>query len=95
MELKVFSIFDSKMTTFQMPYFKLTLGATLRDFEDLVNDPKTMAYNHSEDFQLYEIGTWDDQTALFTPKTPLTMVAAATEYKKDLQAKKLSKLAEA
>lgn len=82
MTIKVFAIHDGKMKMFQLPFFIHTVGAALRLFEDLCNDPKSTVNRHPEDFVLYEIGTYDDNTAEFISNHPLSMVAAATEYAK-------------
>jgi len=79
---KVFSIHDGKAKAFQLPFYMQTVGAAIRAFEDLANDPKTIVSRHPEDFVLYEIGSYDDSTAEVVNNHPLSLVAAATEFKK-------------
>jgi len=72
MQLKMYSIRDSKSEIFNRPFFKNTEGEALRDFETGVKDPSTMLHNHPEDFDLFYLGVYDDNTgkmeSLPTPK---------------------------
>lgn len=79
---KAFSVYDGKAKTFSVPFFKLTVGMALRDFEDLVNHPETMVNRHPEDFVLYEVGNFDDSNGMLEFISPLNLVATANEYKK-------------
>lgn len=65
MILKAFSIRDAKSEIFHPPFFKTTHGEAERDFRTTANDPKTMICQHPEDFDLYFIGVYDDQTGRF------------------------------
>jgi len=80
MTTKIFSIYDGKAKIFQTPFFRITTGMALRDFEDLVNDPKTIVNKHPSDFVLYEIGSYDDNTGETVSKSPINLVATASEY---------------
>jgi len=95
MELKAFSIYDAKTKVFSLPQYQVTLGSILRSFGDLVNDGQSMVSKHPEDYQLYEVGTWDDSNASFTPKSPLNLVATATEYKQSALKTDATKIQEA
>lgn len=77
MELKAFSIRDSKGEIFNPPFYKKTWGEAERDFHQLVKDEKSMVYKYPEDFDLYCVGSYDDQTGLFIPEaTPRHVVKA-------------------
>jgi len=80
MTTKIFALHDGKAKFFQVPFFMPTVGMALRGFQDLCLDPQTMVYKHPEDFTLYEIGAFDDQTATFIPLSPINLIATATEY---------------
>jgi len=74
-----FSIFDSKSKVFQMPFFMLNSDQAIRAFGDAVNSPdSTVISRHPEDFQLYQIGIYDDSTATLTQVTPLQMLSTGT-----------------
>ena len=68
MVLKAFAIHDQKSKASHTPFFKHTNGEAERDFKTAVND--TTASNnlakYPEDFDLYHVGEYDDQTGIFT-----------------------------
>lgn len=66
MKLKVFSIRDSKAQIFNQPWFARTHGEAERNFEQLVRDEKSTIYQYPEDYDLYHIGEYDDETGLVT-----------------------------
>ena len=73
MIVKMFSVYDSKVKSYAQPFFAPTKGAAIRMFSDLVADSSTMVAKHPGDFTLFEIGSYDDQTAgvvaLITPES--------------------------
>lgn len=77
MELKAFSIRDAKAEIFNPPFYKKTHGEAERDFKTLVNDPKSQVYLYAEDYDLYFIGVYDDNTGKFMSlDTPQHLVKA-------------------
>lgn len=80
-KLIIVSMFDSKVSAFGPPGFVVHLGEALREWENAVNDPKSNPGKYPSDFQLYQLGEFDNSTGVFTPKTP-ELVASALEYKK-------------
>lgn len=72
MQLLAFSIRDAKGDVFHSPFFKKTHGEAERDFDRLVNEPNSMPGQYPDDFDLYFLGDYDDQSgkfsALDTPK---------------------------
>ena len=62
MILKMFSIRDQKAEVFNQPWFAKTHGEAERNFRQLVKDPKSMVSQFPEDYSLYYIGQYDDQT---------------------------------
>lgn len=71
MQLRMFSIFDSKVQTFNSPWFMLTAGAALRAFADMRDDPNTMIHKHPGDYTLFEVGVFDQWTGEFVPHEAL------------------------
>lgn len=77
MQLKIFSIRDSKSEVFNTPFYKKTHGEAERDFRSVVNDEKSTLNKYPEDFDLYYIGEYDDNKGLITPlDTPQHVVKA-------------------
>lgn len=62
MYVQVFAIYDIKAKTFGQPIFQLTEGTARRAFSDLVNDPSTQFNKYPDDFTLFQIGTYDDNS---------------------------------
>lgn len=65
MKLFILSLRDIKANLYNIPIFTPNINVTLRDLRDLVNDPqgKENWQKHPEDFELWELGTWDTETA--------------------------------
>lgn len=71
MVLKMFTIRDQKSELFHKPFFKTTHGEAERDFTQACNDPQSTIHKFPEDFDLYYLGTYDDNAGSFKPvKTP-------------------------
>jgi len=67
MKLKAFSVRDSKAEVYGQPFYGNTHGHAERSFSQLVNDKTSQPGQYPEDFDLYHIGEYDDQTGIFTP----------------------------
>lgn len=80
MKLKVFGIRDSKAMAFLQPYFSPSVGGAVRAFADEVNDGKGMITKHPDDFILYELGEFDDNTGLFVSLTPIVMLGCGKDF---------------
>ena len=61
----MFSIHDSKGEIFNPPFFKSTHGEAERDFQTASQDDQSMISKYPEDFDLYYLGEYDDQTGKF------------------------------
>mgnify|MGYP000426986884 CR=1 FL=1 len=82
MQKKVYSIHDTKAEAFIQPFFAPTDGLALRMFEDNVNNKDSQLNMHPEDFNLYQVGQWDDNKGLIEPETPPKHIGTAIEYLK-------------
>lgn len=69
MRLVIVAIRDRAVDAFGTPFFVPALGGALRSFADEVNrrDPegKNQLAAHPEDFDLYELGSYNDGDAKF------------------------------
>lgn len=63
MILKIFSCFDSKIGSYGKPFFVRSVGEALREYVQVSNDDSTMIGKHPQDFCLFHIGNFDDETA--------------------------------
>jgi hypothetical protein len=57
---------DRAADAFGRPLFVPSVGLAIRSFADEVNrsDSENQMFNHSDDFDLYEIGSFDDNTGI-------------------------------
>lgn len=81
MVLKVFTIYDSKAEAYMQPFFMQTKGQAMRALVDTLEDPKTQFCKHPEDFTLFEIGTYDDQTGKFENLDAPVSIGNLVEFK--------------
>lgn len=80
MTLKMFAIYDVKGQFFSQPFVAATNAAGMRQFGDLVNNPNTLFAAHPKDYALYEIGSYDDQTADLQKHKTNTMLAMGNDF---------------
>lgn len=74
MRLIMCAVRDRAADAYARPMFVPSVGIAIRSFSDEVNRKAedNQMYNHADDFDLYELGEYDDETAKFiildTPK---------------------------
>lgn len=79
MQLRVYSIRDAKAEVFNQPWFAKTHGEAERNFAQLTRDSKSMVSQFPEDYDLYYLGTYDDNTGMVESlDTPQHMVKAVS-----------------
>nr|QJB19434.1 MAG: nonstructural protein [Microvirus sp.]QJB19675.1 MAG: nonstructural protein [Microvirus sp.] len=66
--MKAFSIRDIKAEGFNTPFFQATFGLAERAFKEAANDPQSQIAKNKEDFSLYYLGEFDQQTGLISPE---------------------------
>lgn len=81
MKLRVFAIYDSKAEAYMQPFIMQTKGHALRAFTDLANDGKSQVSKHSNDFSLFEIAEYDEETASYTNHSVKINLGGAWELK--------------
>lgn len=72
MKKPMFTIFDSAAQVYNNPWCQLNDATAIRSIRQAVFDPNTDIHRSPEDFSLFRIGEYDDETAhlelLPTPK---------------------------
>ena len=63
---KIFTVYDSKCKAYLRPFHANSTGEAMRQFEDTCNDETHNFHIHSDDFTMFELGKFDDQTCKFT-----------------------------
>lgn len=77
--MNVYSIYDEKACAFNVPFFCVSDGVAVRNFTDLALDPRSMVHTHPEDFSLYCIGSFVDDTALLAPSMPVRLICRTAD----------------
>lgn len=65
--LKAFTVRDQKAGTYNPPFFKKTHGEAIRDFHTVCNDPQSLINKFPEDFDLYQVGEYDQSLGILIP----------------------------
>lgn len=63
MKTGMYVIYDSKAQSYSIPFHAVNDAVAMRMVSAAVNDPGTQLAQHPEDFILYEIARFDDETA--------------------------------
>lgn len=80
MKKVMFSIRDIKANAYCNPFFMSARGEAVRAFADLVEDVKTGVNKHPEDYELFEIGEFDDCSGLLVPLNAPIFMHSAIEF---------------
>jgi len=67
MKLLLVAVYDKKACVFSQPDVAVQVGQAVRSFSDAVNNPQTAFNKHPEDFTLYQVGFFDDNSGHCTP----------------------------
>lgn len=73
---KAYSIFDHKSEIFNKPFFAHTHGDAERQFTRIANDSQSTIYQFPEDYVLFHIGEYDDNSGRFISKEPEPIIKA-------------------
>lgn len=67
MKLRILSVYDRAAQAYARPMFLPSAGVGIRSFSDEVNriDSENNFYHHSEDYELFDLGEFDDHNASF------------------------------
>ena len=72
----IFTVRDSKAAAYLPPFFMFNEAMAIRAIQDAVNDEKHQFHLHPEDYHLFRIGVFDDDTGEITPEAPTVVVGA-------------------
>lgn len=71
MRYKVLAIRDRAIDSYGQPFYSASVGGAVRSFSDEVNRPENNTlHKHPEDFDLFLLGEFDDQTGEFDTTRP-------------------------
>lgn len=66
-KLFVMSVKDTAVQAFNPPFCSQADAAAIRDMKQLVNKEETRLAQSPDDYELYCIAMWDDQTGIMEP----------------------------
>ena len=82
MKYSVCAVRDAKVEAFGQPFYSQQRGVAIRSFADECSKPDSNLNAHPEDFALFCLGEYDDQTGGFTSLPQPVQIALAMDYKK-------------
>lgn len=85
MKYKIVSVMDRTAQVFGIPYFVMNVGSAVRSFGDEVKrkgteDRPNMLNQHPDDFDLYELGEYEDENATFELLDRPKQIAMGRDY---------------
>lgn len=83
MILYIISVKDRAADAYGRPFYVPSIGVGIRSFTDEVNrtDKDNQMFNHPDDFDLYDFGTFDDSTGRFELHDVPKVVALGKQVK--------------
>lgn len=78
----VFAVYDTGIQTWMPPIYARNKGEMLRQFVDAVNNPESKIAKYPADFVLFELGTWNDESADFSLLASPVKMGIAIEFMK-------------
>lgn len=70
MRTNAYAIFDRASGSYSNPFFLPSDASARRSFGDSANNKELNVGAHPEDYTLFRIGRYDDQTAELAPESP-------------------------
>lgn len=84
MILQIMVAFDKKAASYLTPFFVTRGELGIRSFSSAVNGaPGSAIADHPEDFALYQLGTYNDDSGKLNPFAEPVHVVEAVKLKKD------------
>lgn len=71
MQLKILAPYDKKTGLYDRPFLVRHVNEALREWGIVCKDPKTKYGLNPEDFDLYMVGEFDDETGEVLPAKPM------------------------
>lgn len=83
MKLNICTVYDRAAQAYGRPMFVPSVGVAIRSFTDEVNrnDSENNLHNHPDDFDLYDLGVFDDQTGMFSLHDQPTQLCLGKQVK--------------
>jgi hypothetical protein len=69
--MNLYSIYDAKAEAFAMPFSAQNDGVATRMLLDTASDPNISLSKHPEDYSIFKLATYDENTGIVTPVVPV------------------------
>ena len=79
----VLSVRDAAMNGFMRPFCAPNVGSAIRSFSDEVLRKDSEMNRHSSDYELFELGTFDEDTGRFSQLSDPRSVARGKDFFKE------------
>ncbi len=92
MKTQLYAVYDTATGVYQKPFFGQADGEVKRSFQDIALDVDSPIGKHPEDYTLYRLGNFDDNTGKLTNEeneslaTALETIALSGQNSKDYAA---------
>nr|QJB20497.1 MAG: nonstructural protein [Microvirus sp.] len=86
MQLILFSVYDAAVGAFIMPFFLRSKGEAIRAFSAEVNNPQSNFNKSPKDFTLFQLASFDDNTAEISLEVGKLSLGNAVEFLSSAQA---------
>lgn len=83
MKQQIFAVFDSKIGNFAQPFFMATVPAAKRAFMAVCSEAGSMLYKHPEDYSLFHLGEFDDETGHVLSLVPVNLGLASSYIRQE------------
>lgn len=83
MRMSVCAVLDTVVKAFLPPIFGRSLGECVRSFTEAANAAEHQFKKHATDYVLFELGTWDDGSGIFTCTEPRRVLSAMEAVRGD------------
>lgn len=83
MILSAYAIYDHALKCYATPFFSQNDASATRSFAMLKNDPTTPFSQFYQDFDLYCLGQFEDDTGLLIPLSPTRLVVKGSTVFQD------------
>lgn len=71
---QIYTIHDITAELYTQPFYGISDAVAIRSAQNLVHNPGTTFYDNPEDFRLYHIGQYNDETATIEQGSPRLVV---------------------
>lgn len=77
---RLYSVYDSKVSDYSMPFYDIKDAGAIRKFADAVKDgsnPNNLWHNHPEDYSLWVVGEFETSNGEVIPVRPVNLINAS------------------